>query len=206
MSYLRSIARLSNTDNLGGVLTISIARTADVVSIPAPIDGVYYEAPVFLAGRGFINWMATSQSAGYSARSRESQEGPYKNGTLPFTIPKGNAGVLQMLKKAELDEFIIMFRDGNGKLTLWGNKEAPVNFKFDYATGRQTRNLNAFDCEFYTEAVDNLFFYEADFGTVPGNGVVPALVKNYAGAVVAVLYPGEILQINSPYLFEAYIL
>lgn len=206
MTYLNPIARLSGADNSGGIVDIKVARIADILTMPVAKQGIYFEEVAFITGSGWITWLVTQGTAGFTGRSKESMEGPYKDGNLSFSIPKDKPEVFEMLKKAEQDEFIVMFRDANNRRKIFGTPEAPVNFKFDHATGRRTSNMNAYDCDFYTEGVDNIAFYNEDLGVTPGTGALPALVTNYRNDIVAVLYPGDQLKIDSPYLWEAYIL
>ncbi len=42
MSYLKNITRAYGTSNLGGLLTIQVARKDDIESIPEPVNGVVY--------------------------------------------------------------------------------------------------------------------------------------------------------------------
>jgi hypothetical protein len=114
MSYLIPITSLS-ADNLGGVLSIQVARKIDISAIPDPVDGVVTGAVTFFPEKGFVNWVTIGESAGNSSASRASREGSSRNNRLPFRVAKDRATLRTMFVLAEEDEFIVLFTDANGK-------------------------------------------------------------------------------------------
>lgn len=197
MSYLKAIKRLSATDNLGGVLSLRVARKADIISIPEPVAGVVNGDINFLPGRGWILWDVTRASA--DSTNKLSREGASKSNKLPFVIAKDRDDLLPMFRQAEDDEFIVLRKDASGKNKLFGLLYAPVRFRYDHTTGTENPDLNHFSCEFFYDGPDNVFDYDGSVPSAPA-GPAPALVM-YNGAVIAALEPGEVLNIISEFGF-----
>lgn len=199
MSYLNSISRLSSADNLGGIISIQVARAADIQSIPDPVDGVVFGDITFFPGKGFVSWDCTSESGAAEIRSRSSREGSSKGNALPFVVPKGRADLQAMFDQAEEDEFVIRYTDANGKNFIFGTKDLPVRFKYDHTSGESHADLNRYNCEFYYTGPTNIFEYNGAVSAPPGAGA-PAVVK-FNGVAIAVLQPGEELNIISEFGF-----
>lgn len=199
MSYLNSITRFSSADNLGGILSIQVARAADIENIPDPVDGIVYGDIDFFPGKGFVSWDCTSESGSAESKSRQSREGSTKGNTLPFVIPKGRASLQNMFDQAEEDEFVVLFKDANGKQRIFGTKETPVRFRYDHTSGEAHSDLNRYSCEFYYTGPGNMFDYNGAIASPPA-GAAPAVVR-FNGTAIAVLQPGEELDIISDFGF-----
>lgn len=199
MSYLQSINALSAEDNVGGILAIQIVRKADVLDIPEPVDGVIYGDITFAPGASWVSWNVTFETARITRDVRNSPEGPYAVNRLPFTIPKDNEDLADMLRQAEDDEFIVLFKYPGGSTKIFGLLEAPVLFDFDHDSGGSLEDSNKFSCRFYYEGPDNIFFYNGAI-SAPEPGAAPALVR-FNGVVIAALAPGESLNITSEFGF-----
>jgi hypothetical protein len=199
MSYLGNITRLSGATNLGGVLTLLVARKDDVESIPEPSQGTIFGDITMKAGKQFYSWEVTTESPRTRSDSRSTREGATKRNALNFTIPKDRADIKNQLDQAEDDEFILIFTDANGKTKIFGLLDTPVKFEFDHDSGAAFSNLNAYDCRFYYEGPDNLYHYDGTLPTAPV-GTAPAIVR-YNGVAIASLAPGETLNIISDFGF-----
>lgn len=200
MSYLSAIARLSQSDNLGGILTIQVARKVDIESMSDPVDGVVYGDITFFAGAGFVTWEVTGESARATSRSRASREGPSKGNRLPFVVPKDRADLRRMFELAEEDELVVLYKDATGKQRLFGHLDAPVRFRFDHDSGGSHADLNHYECEFYYDGPDNMFEYNGAISAAPSGGA-PAVV-NVNGVTIASLQPGETLNLDSDFDFD----
>lgn len=199
MSYLSTIARLSSADNLGGLLTIQVARKADIVSIPEPVDGVVYGDITFLPGKGFVTWDTTTETASASSSGRQTREGSSRGNKLPFNIPKDRTGLREMFLAAEDDELIVLYNDASGNQRLFGLLDSPVKFRFDHDSGSGHADLNHFACEFYYTGPDNVYSYNGAISTPPA-GTAPSIVR-VNGVVVATLAPGQIIDFTTPFTF-----
>lgn len=197
MSYLTSIARLSQADNLGGILTIQVARKGDISLMPDPVDGVVFGDITFFPGAGFITWDVTGESARASSQSRTSREGSSKGNRLPFVVPKDRPELRRMFEMAEEDELVAVYKYANGKQRIFGHLDAPVRFRFDHDSGEAHADLNHYRCEFYYDGPDNMFEYDGTIAAPPA-GAAPAVV-NFNGSAIATLQPGETLNINSDF-------
>jgi len=198
MSYLQAIAALNGRQNIGGVLDIKVARTADIISIPTPVNGVVYGNISFVSGRGWTTWIVTHETASFTAGEGDSDEGPLKSNSLPFVIPRDDATLRDMLTRAERDEFVILYKDGNGNQKLFGSLDNPVYFLYSQETGGAIASRNGYRCRFYADGPDNSFFYNGTVSMAPA-GAAPALVVRGDGTVIAQLQPGEVLTLNSPF-------
>jgi hypothetical protein len=198
MSYLQTIIALSGKDNLGSILELQVARKADIVSIPAPIDGVIYGDIEFEPGTGFVTWSFTQDTASVNSDGKVSREGFSKVNRLPFKIPKGRANLTAMFDRATEDELIVLYKE-NGKQKIFGTLEAPVKFTYSHKTGENLSDPNHYACSFYYEGPDNAFEFDGKIEVVPG-GAVPVLVK-YNGVTIASLQPGEVFNIISDFGF-----
>ena len=188
---------------MGGIVELQLVRSDNVVTVPMAIDGVIYQSIEFVPGSGFVSWATTSQSIGIRSRHVNGTEGGTKRVGLPFSLPKDTPGIAQQLERATDDEFIVLFRDANGVLKIFGTKEHPVNFKFDYNTGRANRDKNGYRCEFYYSGPNNVFFYEGD---TPQSPVVVAPVRiewddGETITTIVVAQPGDVIRINSRFAY-----
>lgn len=199
MSYLQTIKRLSATDNLGGIVSLQLARAADIESIPAPVAGVIYGLVVFKAGAGWVTWEVTMESANVDSSDRQSIHGHLKNNRLPFSVPKDRAGIKHQFELASEDEFILTYVDSNGIRKLLGSLEAPLRFAFNHSTGSRFADSNAYSCSFFFEGPDNINEYPGTVDPAPA-GTAPAIVK-VNGVVVASLAPGETVDFDTPFDF-----
>jgi hypothetical protein len=197
MSYLTSIARLSQADNLGGILTIQVARKVDIESMSDPVDGVVFGDITFFPGAGFVTWEVTGESPNANSRSRTSREGASKDNRLSFTVPKDRPELRRMFERAEEDELVVLYKYANGKQRIFGLLDAPVQFRFDHESGGSHSDLNHYRCEFYYDGPDNMFEYNGLISAAPA-GAAPAVVK-YNGVSIASLSPGEVLNITSEF-------
>lgn len=199
VSYLQSIKRLSTTDNLGGIVSLQLARAADVESIPDPVNGIIYGQVVFKAGAAWITWEVSMESANVNSQSRQSIHGHFKNNRLPFTIPKDRAGLKHQFELASEDEFIVTYVDSNGTRKLLGSLDAPVRFAFNHDTGSRFADRNAYECSFFFEGPDNISEYTGTVDPAPA-GPAPVIIK-VNGVVIASLAPGEIIDFDTPFDF-----
>lgn len=200
MSYLQSIARLSQADNLGGILSIQVARKVDIASMSDPVDGVVYGDITFFPGTGFVSWEVTSETPTANSQSRTSREGPSKGNRLTFIIPKDRPDLRRMFEFAEEDEFVTLYKYANGKQRIFGGLHAPVQFRYNHSSGGSHSDLNHYSCEFYYDGPDNMFEYNGVISAAPA-GTAPAIVK-YNGAAIASLAPGDVLNITSNFGFS----
>ena len=200
MSYLLRIKRLSGTDNLGGILSLHLARAADIESIPTPVAGVIYGQVVFKAGAGWITWEVSMESANVAITDRQSVHGHLKNTRLPFSVPKDRAGIKHQFELASEDEFILTYVDGNGIRKMMGSLEAPLRFAFNHNTGSRFSDSNAYSCSFFFEGPDNINEYPGTVDPAPA-GAAPAIVR-VNGEVVATLAPGETIDFDTDFDFD----
>jgi len=197
MSYLGNISLFSG-DNIGGILELKVARASDISDIPDPVDGVVYGNITFNPGKGFFTWMATRGSSSFLGEGNNTSDGPVKENSLDFVLPKDQPGIKRMLELAEQDELIVLYKDANGNQKIFGAISDPVYFTFSQASGEKTNNRNEYRCRFYADGPDNNFFYNGSIPVAPG-GTAPAIVKSGDGTVLATLSPGQIFTLTSPF-------
>ena len=204
MSYLLSIPAHKG-DNLGSILSLKVIRKADVEAIPNPVGSTIYGTVTFKAGiTGFNLWNATADTAAVEARGSETREGSKKNIVIKFSLPKDTPGLRQMLEQATADEFIVVYNDGSGQQKIAGHLHAPMRFTFSHNTGSRFADGNFYDCQFFFEGPDNTWFYSGSVGTPP-TGPANSVV-NFNGSPVAVLAPGQTLNITSDFGFTSFFL
>jgi hypothetical protein len=162
VTYLKNIVRLSGSQNLGGINAIRVARKADIVSIPDPVDGVVYGDIEFLAGRSFVKWDATIQSRGSNSEGKASKEGTSRGNLVKLSIPKTRADLDLMFSKASDDELIVLFTDNNGRNYIFGLLHAPVKFRYNNSTAIEHSGKNGYECELYYDGPQNIFEYNGD--------------------------------------------
>lgn len=202
MGYLANISRQQTGGKLGGILTLDIVRKRDVESIPRPVNGTVNGPIVLNAGAAFARWIVGFQSANLNSAGDTTREGSSKKNTLPFFIPTDRAGVRHMLQLAERDEFIVIYKDAQGKQKIFGLTEAPVRFEFSHSTGKTATDVNGNNCSFYYQGPDNTYFYNAAAPAYTA-GAAPAIVR-FNGVAIASLLPGETLNILSDYSYTDY--
>ena len=209
MSYLSSISPLESSDNLGGLKYIRVIRAADVATDPESFEGVATSEIVFQAGRDWIDWAATYLTSSFSSRGEDSPEGMADVKELPFIIARHSKSISMMLRKAEKDEFIVLFEDFNGVRWIFGTKAKPVRFAFDQETG-VGRDRNQYVCRFYSDSPGNLLLYPAELGAgeTDFSSCPPIIIRRGAsdGPILAVAPAGSTVVINSPYSFGYYII
>jgi hypothetical protein len=207
MSYLIPIQPLSS-DNLSGLKYIRIIRSADVSEFPEIYEGIAQEQIAFVAGRSWVEWVATYTTSSFSSRSEDSQEGMASVKELPFVIPQHSGEITRMMAKAERDTFVILFEDFNGVRWLFGSKEKPVRFAFDIQSGNG-RDRNQYACRFYSDSPGNLAIYphtlgegETDFSSCPS-----VVIRRGAttGPIIGIVPAGGTMVITSPYSFGYFI-
>lgn len=200
MAYLQNIERFTNDGNIGGLLQLRLIRKDDVDFIPEPADGVIFGDIVPKAGRAFVSWNVTFESAGSESQNRISREGASKENSIRFLIPKDRASMKSQLDAAVDDEFIVIVIDGNGTAKVFGSLDMPMRFAYDHSSGEAISNRNSYTCRFYFEnGPDNSFHYNGSLSAPPA-GSPPAIVR-YNGVVIASLAPGETLNITSDFGF-----
>lgn len=167
-----------------------------------PVNGIVYGTITFLPEKGFATWYVTHETAATESTARQSREGTSKSNTLKFSIPKDQPALRAMFDKACDDEFIVLYKDANGKQKVFGLPDAPVKFRYTHASGSATSSANAYEGEFYYEGPENMHFYNGTVTSAPA-GTAPAVVR-FNGVAIAVLQPGETLNITSEYSFTEY--
>jgi hypothetical protein len=202
MSYLKNIVQQSGGNRMGGVLTLQVARKAEVEKIPAPVNGVVYGTIQLRPGAQLCRWTVGYQSAGITTQLKTTREGPTKESELEFFIPNDPDEIRSMLETASLDEFIVLFQYPNSVQKIFGHLQAPVRFSFDHNSGTNTADRHGYICRFFYNGPDNSFFYRGDLPAAPV-GPAPVIVK-FNGVAIASLAPGETLNITSDYSFDEY--
>jgi hypothetical protein len=198
VSYITPIRRLTG-DNLAGLLQLQVCRAADIVSIPEPVNNVVYGNIVFAAGAGMAVWDVTLESPKIESRKSVTKEGTTTANTLPFSIPKDTAAIGDMLKRMEQDEFIVLFKYSNGDQKIFGLKHAPVRFSYDHDSGDSFSSKNAYDCRFFYQGPDNIFFYPGTGGVAP-TGPAPVVVL-LNGQPWFSANPGQTVNVQSDFDF-----
>ena len=198
MSYITAVKRLTG-DNLAGLLQLQVCRAADIVSIPEPVNNIIYGNIVFAAGAGMQPWDVTLESPKIQSQKSITKEGSTTRNTLPFSIPKDTAAVGDMLRRMEDDEFIVLFRYANGDQKIFGQKHAPVRFSYEHDSGDSFSSKNAYQCQFYYQGPDNIFFYPGTGGTPPA-GAAPAQIR-LNGTPWFTANPGQIVNVVSDFDF-----
>lgn len=199
MDYLKAVTRLNSEDNLSGIVSIQVARKDYIDFIPEPVDGVIYGDIVFKSGRSWVIWDVILESPRVKTLDNTTREGHSKKNTLDLSIPKDRRDIRRMLTLAEKDEFIVLFRDGNGQQKIFGTLSNPVRFEYNHDSGASFSNLNAYNGRFYYSGPDNTYFYAGALSS-PSAGPAPAIVR-FNGNVIATLAPGEELDITSDFGF-----
>jgi hypothetical protein len=199
VSYLVNVDAHTG-DNLAGLLDLRIVRASEVSAIGTPSAGSIYGNIDLLPSAQFVRWYATLESPRISSQTTQTREGSTKRNTLPFIIPKDRPGVRAMLERMMDDEFVVLFKYPNGQQKIFGQKHAPVLFSFDHDSGAEFSSRNGYECRFYYQGPDNIFFY---FGSTPAppSGPAPAIV-NINGNFLAQLLPGQTLNIDSDFDFN----
>lgn len=200
MSYLQNISRLSQLDNLAGLTTVQVIRKADLTNIPAPIQGTIYGALTYAPGAGFVSWQCKLETPRITTEETGSRDGSSKRNTLRLVIPKDRADLRFLFSQMVKDEFIIIFTE-NGKQKIFGQLHSPVRFTWGHDSGASFDQLNSYECQFFYQGPDNVFFYDGD--TEATTGPAPAIVR-FNGTVIATLQPGETLNITSDYSYTDY--
>lgn len=200
MGYLQSVSRLSNTDNLAGLVQIQLVRKADVIAIPAPVNGVIYGDITLAPGAAFVSWQCKLETPRITTEDQTGREGSSKRNTLRLTIPKDRSDLRHMFSLMANDEFIVMFSE-NAKRKLFGQLHAPVRFSWNHDSGAALDSLNAYECQFYYTGPDNIFFYDA---AAPAPGGAAPVVVSFNGVPIASLTPGQTLNIISEYDYTEY--
>lgn len=197
MGYILPITRLSNSDNLAGLLEIQVCPKSLITAIPTAVDGVVYGDITFVSGAGFANWYATQEKLRVTTQKERTADGSTAKNQLPFRIPKDRPELRAMFDKMERDEFIVLFKYPDGKRKIFGTLNRPVQFSYNHDSGETFDSKNEFECMFYFEGPDNISFYDGSTGTPP-SGPPPCIVK-VNGNVIAVLNAGQTINILSDY-------
>jgi hypothetical protein len=200
VSYLKNISPFRGVSNLAGIYDIRVAIKSTILSMAEPIAGVVYGDIAFLEGHGFYTWAVTIETPGTNSEAIISREGTARGNRIRFSIPKDRADLRHMFDLASDDEFIVLYKDNNGKQHVFGLPYAPVRFRSNHNSGTEHSNKNGYDCEFYYDGPENMFEYNGAVTVAPGSGA-PALVR-VNGVVIAQLSPGEILDIDSDFDFD----
>lgn len=200
MGYLQAINRFSQADNLGGIITIQVARKAEITNINAPVNGIVYGDIDFVASAGFVLWQVTPETPGANSNTRTTKEGATKDNALKFAVPKDRSTLQAMFEQATEDEFVVLYKDANGLQKIFGSLDQPVKFRFSHGTGTSPAGKNGFDCEFYYDGPQNIYEYNGTIATAPA-GPAPAIV-NLNGTPIASLQPGQTLNITSDYTID----
>lgn len=207
MTYLSNIKRLNLTGNLGGLVTLMVARKSSISNIPVPVNGIIYGDITFIDDAGFVSWEVTTQSAGIGSRGELIREGLKNSKSLPFKLPKMRGDLFAQLELASQDEFIVLIKNANGKQFLFGSLEKPVLFEFDEDSGTNHSDLNHYSCRFNYIGPNNMFEYQGDIPVAPA-GPAPAVVKigptPETAVAVRSLAPGEELIILTDYDYSIY--
>ncbi|MCO6367838.1 hypothetical protein GBO34_00735 [Roseivirga pacifica] len=204
MSYLSEISRLT-ASNIGGLISIKLVRVQDVAVFPSIVNGAMTDEIELNIGAGWVEWFCTSQSSRLVNRHSSDMEGNGRNVELPFLIAKDAQLKASQLERATEDSFIVLFRDGNGLLKVFGSPSRPVRFKYDVSTGQSTQSKNGYSCSFYYAGLNNVAFYNAEDPEVLDPGTpVPVVIKWNDGesiTIISVASPGDVVQINSRFAY-----
>lgn len=177
MNYLETIARLTES-NMGGLVTLEVIKASHVVSLPDAVNGVIYGDIVLAEGTGFVTWYGTDETLNIRSSIKEAVEGTVANNRLPFIISKDRPEIKYMLDNAREDEFIVKYTDANGQVKLFGTPESPLKFQYDHGSGAERSDKNGYECEFYYEGPNNIYFYEGNSPAPPSSSQLTIVKVN----------------------------
>ena len=195
MSYLLNIDAFQG-DNMGSLLELQVIRITDIDTLPELVDGVRFGDIEPKSGKAFVTWSVTKNTPRARATGKTSFEGQFENDVVSFVIPKDQPTLRNMLNMTREDTLLLLYKDANGQTKGMGSLESPARFRFNFDSGAQTSQRNAYTCEFYSEGAANTWFYNGEVATAP-SGPAPALVKDGEGNILAQLAPGETFNITS---------
>lgn len=198
MSYVLPKYSLE-AENLSGILQINIARASEISSFPARIGNILLGDIGFVAGAGFVTWHVIQGSSSFQDNSQDSMEGIYRSGSLPFSLPARMIDELQ-LNRMESDAFVILFKDMNQKVSIWGSPERPLRFRYAHGTGSLGSGRNDYSCSFSNTAKGNIFRY--DGAVVFTDPKVIILSETPRGDIIATLSEGESYELDGDFFFR----
>lgn len=166
--------------------------------MPKPVNGIVYGPPTFKPGTAFIVWDVTIETGRMQSTDSPGRDGNKKVNRLSLLVPKSKADLSHMFRLMENDEFIVLYVE-NGRQKIFGQLHAPAQFTSRHDTGSAFADRNAYECQFYYEGPDNIFFYNGTSGTPPV-GTAPAIVQ-FNGVPIASLTPGQVFNIQSEFGF-----
>ncbi len=198
MSYLKTINRIAY--NFGGVLEVQIARAADVLEWPELKGDTWYGNIEFKAGAGFVKWYTTANENVFRYRSRTTIEGTLYKGAFKVVVPSDRKEIEEMLHLASDDELIILYKNANGLIKIFGSPTFPVQLQVSHSTKRGFGSRNQYECSFYYDGPLNNFFYDGSVQTAPGTA--PAIVRWADGTMISSLQPGQVLEVDSNFTHD----
>jgi hypothetical protein len=198
VSYLRNIKRFSAAANIGGLITISVARKDDIATVPDVVGKALPGSITFKPGAGFVTWEVTTGSNRLKSDAKVSREGSIRSNVLTFRIPKKRLDLEAMFAQAEDDEFVVVYTDSNGTSWIFGLPTAPVRFTINDDSGELLEDLNSYSAQFYFDGPDNRYFYQGAVSTAPPS-TASSTVQYSTGELIALLNPSDILVVSSDF-------
>jgi hypothetical protein len=124
-------------------------------------------------------------------------EGKLQKYDLNFEVPKADFDNNSLLSTMKNDYFIVIFRDSNGRVKVFGYLENPVRFTSEHSTGSSARGKNGYACKFYTEGTTEVVsFYGFEMPAIANEQFIgkPVTIKKN-GQTIAIVPAGSVYEI-----------
>ncbi len=151
----------SHDKNMGGFCRLKMASTKWIETFPKPriLDGVVRDSIVVTTGFDWVVAKLDTNSMRFIEKEVRSQAGNFYKQQLTATVMLNTAERNQILQNMSGQQWVLLFKDRQGKEVLIGSKHIGMDFTADYDGGEKPEECQKYQLEWTCESAERAPHY-----------------------------------------------
>ena len=106
----------------------------------------------FQVGKDWLTGYGVYDSKTFAEEKKENKTGIRFLRSLKIFYPGFDLAAVQQFSEMHTTQFLVAYKDFNGKYKVAGTLDNPLNFKYKLATGKTGSNAQGYDMEFFADS------------------------------------------------------
>jgi hypothetical protein len=155
--------------NPGGTTELFVIDVYDLQTLTLPAaDSIEVTADLVpVAGKAFAKWDFAQDKGSMSSGIKGEQGSQYVEQGVEAFIPRMTKEIAAVLQNCINRRFIVLKRDANGQVWIYGDKLRPCTFETDYKSGTKFTDVNGTTVKFTAGTTHVPWLYSGDIPLVP---------------------------------------
>ena len=154
--------------NPGGTVELYVIDKYDIQTLTAPADGgIEVTADIVpVTGKGFAKWDFAQDKGAMKNGIKGEQGSQYVEHGVEAFIPRMTLEIAAVLETCINRRFIVLKKDANGQVWIYGDLLRPLTFETDYNSGTKFTDVNGTNVKFNGGTTHMPWLYSGDIPVV----------------------------------------